>query len=69
MNTQFKRKLVAKRCTGFDYNVEDDRPYAVVLDVHDTEGYYVEQGTDWRYFATEKEAQDFITLFNNTKIQ
>ncbi len=31
--------LVAKRCSDFDYPEYDERPYAVVLDIHDSEGH------------------------------
>ncbi len=58
------RKLVAKRCSDFDYPDYNERPYAVVLDIHDSEGHYIEQGTDWSYFATEKEAEEFIKQYN-----
>ena len=59
-------KLIAIRCSDFDY-IGEDRPYAVVLDVYDSKGNYIEQGTDWTYFETEKKAEDFINEYNQNK--
>jgi hypothetical protein len=61
------QKEVAKRNPCFD-NKKDERPFAVVMDVHDKEtGEYIDQGEDWNYFATEEEAEKFISEFNECK--
>ena len=41
-----------------------DRPYGVCLDVYDSEDNFVESGTDWSYFATEEEADEFVKEYN-----
>ena len=41
-----------------------DRPYGVCLDVYDSKGNFVENGTDWSYFATEQEADEFVKEYN-----
>jgi len=56
-------KIIAVRCSDFDYK-EEERPYAVVLDIYDRNDNYVEQGTDWNYFKTENEAEEFINFYN-----
>ena len=56
--------LKAHRCPSFDYP-KDEFTYSVVLDWHDKDGYYQEQGDDWRYFETEQEANKFCKDFNN----
>jgi len=38
-------------------------PYGVCLDVYDKEGNFVEGGRDWKYFATQKEAERYIKDF------
>lgn len=53
--------LKAIRCEDFD----DKGLKAVVLDIYDTEGNYIEQGNDWSYFETEQDAQKYIKNFNN----
>lgn len=55
--------LKAHRCPSFDYPKEEF-PYAVVLDLYDEDGYYQEQGDDWRYFETEEQAEKFIKKYN-----
>ena len=50
-----------------NFNESSDRPYAVVLDVYDNEGYFIESGADWRYFPTEEEAEKFCNEYNNFK--
>lgn len=66
MNTQEKFKLKAVRVPDFD-TIGDkeygDRPYGVVMDWYDEEDNFVENGTDWRYFATEEEAEEFIKQY------
>ena len=55
----------AVRSAGFDELDENNKKrYAVVLDVHDSDLNYVEQGTEWRYFSEEEYAFDFINEFN-----
>ena len=70
MSTQKKNILIAKRSQDFDcVGCKDygDRPYAVVLDVHNVEGDFIESGTDWSYFKTEEQAQQFINEYNKNK--
>ncbi len=56
-------KLKAVRVFDFDIK-NDERPHAVCLDVYDTNDDFIESGTDWSYFETEKEAQEYIKQFN-----
>jgi len=35
-----------------------------VLDVYDTDDNFIENGTDWSYFATEEEAGNFCKNYN-----
>ena len=56
--------LKAKRSPDFDYDY-DYRPFAVVLDYYDLQGNYIEQGHEWHYFRTEKQAYKFCNEFNN----
>jgi hypothetical protein len=63
-----KLKLKANRVPDFDMLGDKhygDYPYGVCLDVYDNEGHFLENGTDWTYFATEKEAEQFCLKFNN----
>jgi hypothetical protein len=57
-------QLKATRVSDFD--MVDDRPYGVCLDVYGQDGEFLESGTDWSYFKTEKEAEDFCEEFNNS---
>ena len=62
-----KFKLKAIRIPCFDMVGDKhygDRPYGVYLDVHNQDGEFLESGTDWSYFKTEKEAEDFCETFN-----
>ena len=59
-----KTKLIAIRVSDFD--VAGNRPYGVSLDVYGQDGEFLESGTDWSYFKTEKEAEDFCEEFNNS---
>ena len=61
--------LKAVRVPDFDMVRDEhygDRPYGVVLDVYDTDNNFIENGTDWSYFTTEKEAEMFCIDYNNT---
>lgn len=58
-----KTILKAVRCQ--DFEIIGDRPCAVVLDVYDTNGNFIENGTDWSYFATEEQAQEYIRNYNS----
>ena len=64
MNEQYKIKAV--RVPDFD-DLANERPYAVVFDIYDNKGNYIEQGVDWKYFLLENEAQSYCNKFNNTK--
>jgi len=57
-----KYKLKAIRVPDFDYK-NDQRPHAVCLEKHYKNG-ESEQGEDWRYFETEKKAEEFCLKFN-----
>ena len=60
--------LKAVRSPDFDMVGDEhygDRPYGVVLDVFD-DGDYCESGTDWTYFKTEKEVEDYVIEYNKT---
>lgn len=57
-----KYKLKAIRVPDFDHK-NDKRPYAVCLEKHYKNG-ESEQGEDWRYFETEKRAEEFCLKFN-----
>lgn len=59
-----KLKFKANRVPTFDHKGEE-RPYSVVIDTYDEYGSFLENGTDWTYFATEKEAELFCLKFNN----
>ena len=62
-----KTILKAVRCPDFDMVGDKhygDRPYGVVLDVYDTDDNFIENGTDWTYFANETEAEDYCRVFN-----
>lgn len=63
-------KLIATRVECFD-SIDDQnygsRPYAVVLDVYSMEGNFIENGTDWYYFKTKEEAEEFINKYNKNK--
>ncbi len=59
-------KLIAKRSQDFD-DMNSSRPYSVVLDIHNMYGEFIESGTDWSYFKTEEEAQQFINEYNKNK--
>jgi len=59
-----KTKLKAVRASDFD-NLKEFRPFAVVLDLYDEKNNFIESGTDWVYFATEKEAKKYCSFFNN----
>ena len=64
--------LKAVRVTDFDMVGDKDygdRPYGVCLDVYDSEGNFVESGTDWSYFATEQDADKFVKVYNKLKAQ
>tara|TARA_R110000751_G_scaffold34298_4_gene85011 strand:+ start:662 stop:853 length:192 start_codon:yes stop_codon:yes gene_type:complete len=59
-------KIIAVRVSDFDM-VRSDRPYAVCLDIFDLEDNFLESGTDWSYFSTEKEAMKFIKEYNDER--
>jgi hypothetical protein len=62
-----KTILKAVRVPDFDMVGDEhygDRPYGVVLDVYDTNDNFIENGTDWSYFANETEAEDYCRVFN-----
>ena len=44
-----------------------DSPYGVCFDVYDSKDNFVESGTNWSYFATEKEADEFVKEYNQKK--
>ena len=59
--------LKAVRVPDFDMVGDKDYgdlPYGVCLDVYNSEGNFVENGTDWSYFATEQEADKFVKVYN-----
>jgi hypothetical protein len=61
-------QLKATRVSDFDMVGDEhygDRPYGVCLDVYAQDGEFLECGTDWSYFKTEKEAEGFCEEFNN----
>jgi len=63
-----KLKLKANRVPCFDMVGDKhygDTPYGVCLDAYDLNDNFIENGTDWTYFATEKEAELFCLKFNN----
>lgn len=65
-----KFKLKAIRVPCFDMVGDKhygDRPYGVCLDVYDLNDNFMESGTDWSYFKTEKEAENFCNKYNKTK--
>jgi hypothetical protein len=65
-----KYTLKAVRVTDFDMVGDKhygDAPYGVVLDVYDNLGEFLESGTDWSYFSTELEAQEYIKEFNQMR--
>ena len=41
-----------------------DTPYGVCLDVYDTDENFIENGTDWTYFANEAEAEEYCRVYN-----
>jgi len=60
-------KIKAVRVPDFDMIGDEhygDSPYGVCLDVYDHDENFIESGTDWKYFETEKEAEDFCKKFN-----
>ena len=64
-----KCKLKAVRVPDFDMVGDKhygDTPYGVCLDVYDHEDNFIESGTDWTYFETEKKAEEFCHNFNLT---
>lgn len=61
-------KLKAVRVPNFDMVGDEhygDKPYGVVLDVYDTDDNFIENGTEWSYFANETEAEDYCRVFNS----
>lgn len=67
-----KTILKAVRVPDFDMVGDEhygDTPYGVVLDVYDTDDNFIENGTDWSYFATEKEADNFCKNYNELTIK
>ena len=64
MKIQYKTKAV--RVADFD-DLTDERPFGICFDIYDLNNNFLESGTDWKYFETEKEAIDFCDKFNNTK--
>jgi len=67
-----KTILKAVRVPDFDMVGDEhygDRPYGVVLDVYDTDDNFIENGTDWSYFATEEEADNFCKNYNKLTIK
>lgn len=68
MENNFKLKAV--RVPGFDMVGDKeygDRPYGVCLDVYDLQDNFIESGTDWSYFETIKEAEDYCLKYNLKK--
>lgn len=66
MENNFKLKAV--RVPDFDMVGDKeygDRPYGVCLDVYDQDGEFLESGTDWSYFETIEEAEDYCLKYNN----
>lgn len=62
-----KTILKAVRVPDYDMVGDEhygDRPYGVCLDVYDTDDNFIENGTDWTYFANETEAEDYCRVFN-----
>lgn len=62
-----KYKLKAVRVSDFDMVGDEhygDTPYGVVLDVYDIEDNFIECGTDWKYFSSENEAENYCDKFN-----
>jgi hypothetical protein len=61
-------KLKAVRVPDFD-TVGDkhygNAPYGVALDIYDMEDNFIETGTDWSYFASETEADEYCLKYNN----
>jgi len=65
-----KHKLKAVRVPDFDMVGDEhygDRPYGVCFDVYDQDENFIESGTDWKYFQTEKDAEDFCNKFNQNE--
>jgi hypothetical protein len=58
--------LIATRVPCFDAP-NSNRPYGVVMDIYDKDYNLIENGTDWVYFKTEKEAENFCNKYNKTK--
>ena len=47
------------------FNYLNNDNYYYVIDTYNEYGSFLENGTDWTYFATEKEAELFCLKFNN----
>jgi len=65
MENNFKLKAV--RVPDFDMVGDEyygDTPYGVVLDVYDMDDNFIESGTEWSYFANEKEAEEYCLKYN-----
>ena len=68
MKAKFKLKAIRIPC--FDMVGDKhygDTPYGVCLDVYDLNDNFIENGTDWSYFNTEKKAEKFCQEFNLNK--
>ncbi len=53
-------------CICDDFNVYGtEHPYALVHDIHTLDNEYIEQGTDWIYFKTELEREEYAKIFNS----
>jgi hypothetical protein len=63
-----KIKLIATRVPEWDMVGDDNygnAPYGVVLDVYSEDGIeFLESGTDWSYFKTEEDAENYVKKYN-----
>ena len=63
-----KYKVKAVRVPAFDCVGDEnygETPYAVVHDIYDLDGNYVEQGTSWKYFESESSAESYCLTYNS----
>lgn len=61
-----KYKIKAVRVLDFD-DLADERPFGVCFDIYDLNNNFIECGTDWKYFSSENEAENYCDKFNNIK--
>ncbi len=57
-------KIFACICDDFN-EYDSEYPYALVHDIHTLDGQYVTQGTDWIYFKTQLEREEYAKNFNS----